>query len=58
MMGKHTTDMLTSRFASKFSLDNMVLAGSGISHDALKAIGANVEGLSSGEYLFFFFFVV
>ena len=43
MIGNHTTDMLTSRFNSAFSLSNMVLAGSGISQPALEEIGTQIE---------------
>ena len=51
MMGKHTTDMLVTRFQSSFTLNNMVLAGSGISLGALKEIGSQIEGFPTGKTL-------
>lgn len=47
MIGKHTTEMLTSKFNNGFVYDNMVLAGHGIGHNALQEIGSRIDGLNS-----------
>ncbi|XP_002125685.2 cytochrome b-c1 complex subunit 2, mitochondrial-like [Ciona intestinalis] len=49
LLGSHTTEMLTSRLNSEFTAGNMVLAGTGISQDALIDAAMSLENLSSGS---------
>jgi len=52
MIGKHTTEMATSRFNSAFRLDNMTLAASGIGQDSLIDFASSItETLGSGDAL-------
>lgn len=43
MIGSHTESMLRNKYDKTFIPNNMVLVGTGISHDALVELGASVE---------------
>ncbi|XP_076806556.1 cytochrome b-c1 complex subunit 2, mitochondrial-like [Clavelina lepadiformis] len=49
MIGKHTSEMLSDRFQSSFTPDNMVLAATGITQGALEEIGSAVESIATGS---------
>ena len=50
MIGKHTSEMLSDRFQSSFTPDNMVLAATGITQGALEEIGSAVESIATGRF--------
>nr|CAB3267528.1 cytochrome b-c1 complex subunit 2, mitochondrial-like [Phallusia mammillata] len=44
MIGHHTSEMLQAKFNASYNLSNMVLSGSGVSHDGLIDIGSACNG--------------